>query len=73
MNSFQSTIILLILFTLRCLFPLLLTLAIGYLMNAQVTRWQAEEAAAIILPGQLAPSVGHISPDQPDCEGSIYS
>ena len=72
MNALQSTVVLFILFTLRCLIPLLLTLAIGYLMNAQVTRWQAEEAATI-LPGQLAPSVGHISPDQPDCEGSIYS
>lgn len=73
MNTFQSTIVLSILFTLRCLIPLLLTLAIGYLMNAQVTRWQAEEAAATILPGQLTPSAGHISPDQPDCEDSIYS
>lgn len=72
MNTLQSTLVLFTLFTLRCLIPLFITLAIGYLMNSQVTRWQAEEAVAI-LPAQLAPSVRHISPDQPDYEDSIYS
>jgi hypothetical protein len=32
-------------FALRCIVPLMITVAIGYLMNRLVDRWEAEEAA----------------------------
>lgn len=45
MSEFEATAVMVALFALRCLAPLALTLAIGYLMNRLVDRWQAEEEA----------------------------
>ena len=49
MNEISATILLVFLFALRCLLPLVITLAIGYLMNRLVEHWQAEERAADLL------------------------
>jgi hypothetical protein len=43
MSELESSIIYSLLFGLRCVAPLALTLAIGYLMNRLVDRWEAEE------------------------------
>ena len=45
MEETQATGVLILMFALRCIAPLLLTLAIGYLMNRLVDRWDAEDAA----------------------------
>lgn len=45
MNEFQATTIFIALFALRCIVPLLLTVAIGYAMNRLVDRWETEEKA----------------------------
>lgn len=47
MNETVAATTLTFLFVLRCLLPLLITLAIGYVMNSLVDRWQAEERAAV--------------------------
>ena len=44
MEETQATGVLFLMFALRCIAPLLLTLGIGYLMNRLVDRWEAEEA-----------------------------
>lgn len=54
MNEIQATFALVLLFALRCLLPLVITLAIGYVMNGLVTRWQAEEKACSIPMAVLA-------------------
>ena len=43
MNEFQATAVMVALFALRCIVPLLLTMAVGILMNRLVDRWEAEE------------------------------
>jgi hypothetical protein len=67
MGEFQATLILVGLFALRCIAPLLFTLAVGYLMNRLVKRWEAQDAAeaaadsppAVPSPGGLSlPAVG---------------
>lgn len=45
MDELQSSVVLTALFALRCVAPFAFTLAIGYLMNRLVDRWQAEEEA----------------------------
>jgi hypothetical protein len=45
MDEIQSSLVLTALFALRCVAPFAITLAIGYLMNRLVDRWQAEEEA----------------------------
>ena len=45
MKETEATGVLFLMFALRCIAPLALTLGIGYLMNRLVDRWQAEEAA----------------------------
>lgn len=45
MKETQAAGVLFLMFALRCIAPLVLTLGIGYLMNRLVDRWQAEEAA----------------------------
>jgi hypothetical protein len=47
MSKLESNAILALLFALRCIAPLALTLAIGYLMNRLVDRWEAEEATSL--------------------------
>ena len=44
MDEIQANAVLFLMFALRCIAPLALTLAIGYLMNRLVDRWEAEEA-----------------------------
>ena len=44
MDEMRATGVIAALFALRCLVPLAITLAIGYLMNKQVERWEAEDA-----------------------------
>ncbi len=46
MSELESNVVLALLFALRCVAPLALTLAIGYLMNRLVDRWEAEEATS---------------------------
>jgi hypothetical protein len=43
MKETEATGVLFLMFALRCIAPLLLTLGIGYLMNRLVDRWEAEE------------------------------
>lgn len=43
MNEFQATAVMIGLFALRCVVPLLMTAALGYLMNRLVDRWEAED------------------------------
>ncbi len=45
MNGFQATAVMVALFALRCVAPLVLMVAIGYLMNRLVDRWNAQDAA----------------------------
>lgn len=61
MEETQATGVLLLMFVLRCIAPLLLTLGIGYLMNRLVDRWEAQEAAAN---PQEAPDPA-VNPDPP--------
>ena len=44
MNEFQATAVMIGLFALRCIVPVLITLALGYLMNRLVDHWEAEDA-----------------------------
>lgn len=44
MSELQEAALLAGLFALRCIAPLVLTLAIGYIMNRLVDRWEAEDA-----------------------------
>jgi hypothetical protein len=46
MKETQATGVLFLMFALRCIAPIVLTLGIGYLMNRLVERWQAEDATA---------------------------
>lgn len=45
MEESEAAGVLSLMFALRCVAPLLLTLGIGYLMNRLVDRWEAEETA----------------------------
>ena len=45
MNEGQATFWMILLFAMRCVVPILLTIAVGYLMNRLVAKWEAEEAA----------------------------
>jgi hypothetical protein len=44
MEEAQASGVLFLMFALRCIAPLVLTLGIGYLMNRLVDRWEAEES-----------------------------
>jgi hypothetical protein len=57
MNEFQATAVMLALFALRCVLPLAITVALGYLMNRLVDRWEAEDAkeAGVDMPAQIPP------------------
>ena len=46
MNEPQAMLVMAGLFALRCILPLLVTVALGYLMNRLVDRWEAEEEMA---------------------------
>lgn len=64
MNELQATAVMIGLFALRCVVPLLLTLAVARLMNLLLERWSADEEASteklpqsIPLPGAVSASV----------------
>jgi hypothetical protein len=46
MKETEAGGVLLLMFALRCIAPLVLTLGIGYLMNRLVDRWESEESFA---------------------------
>jgi hypothetical protein len=46
MNTSQATFTMALLFALRCFLPLVLALGIGYAMNRQVDKWEAEAAGS---------------------------
>jgi hypothetical protein len=46
MSEIKAAGIIILFFAVRCIVPLLITVAIGYLMNRLVDRWEAEAAAA---------------------------
>ncbi|MFN2224408.1 MAG: hypothetical protein ACK2UH_17765 [Candidatus Promineifilaceae bacterium] len=64
MKETQATGVLFLMFALRCIAPLLLTLGIGYLMNRLVDRWEAEEEPfeAPGVPGVPVPVVSPAAP-----------
>ncbi|MCA9872894.1 MAG: hypothetical protein KC441_04550 [Anaerolineales bacterium] len=45
MNEMEGTGVIIVLFALRCILPLALTIGIGYLMNRMVDKWEREAAA----------------------------
>jgi hypothetical protein len=45
MSEIKAAGIIILFFAVRCIVPLLITVAIGYLMNRLVDRWEAEAAA----------------------------
>ena len=45
MSESEGTAVVIALFALRCILPLAITLAFGYVMNRLVDRWQAEDLA----------------------------
>ncbi len=46
MSEIRAAGVIVLFFALRCIIPIIITLAIGYLMNRLVDRWEAEEAMA---------------------------
>jgi hypothetical protein len=46
MDEFRATGIMVLLFALRCIVPLILTIGIGYALNRMADRWEKEAAAA---------------------------
>ncbi len=46
MNEIEGTGIVILLFALRCILPIALTIGIGYMMNRMVDKWEREAAAA---------------------------
>lgn len=63
MTQFQATVVLIVMFALRCVLPLLLTMAVGYLMNRLVDRWEAEDRLAETL--RPTPSQAAAAPTAP--------
>lgn len=55
MNELQATAVMIGLFALRCIVPLLLTLALVHLMNRLLARWSAAEAAPATQPAVVRP------------------
>lgn len=63
MSDSEGTAVLVGLFALRCILPLAITLAFGFLMNRLVDRWNAEEAEGLedspeVVPEGAQPSTG---------------
>jgi len=44
-NETQGTGVIILLFALRCILPLALTIGVGYLMNRMVDKWERDAAA----------------------------
>ncbi len=45
MSEIEGGLVMVLLFALRCIAPLAITVGLGYLMNRLVDHWQAEDAA----------------------------
>lgn len=58
MNDIQAAGTIALFFALRCIAPLLITVAIGFLMNRLVDRWEAEEA----IEKEMAPGFKPVMP-----------
>lgn len=57
MSEIQTAGTIILFFALRCIVPLLITLAIGYLMNRLVNRWEAEETAEKEVAAGVKPAI----------------
>ncbi|MCA9927044.1 MAG: hypothetical protein KC419_01150 [Anaerolineales bacterium] len=55
MNESTATLTMILLFALRCIAPLLLTIFIGWAMNRMVAKWEAEEAVKSVQPEPVLP------------------
>ncbi len=55
MNESGATFMMILLFALRCVVPLAVTIFIGWLMNRLVDRWEAEETGATKQPKPQMP------------------
>jgi hypothetical protein len=56
MSESEGTAVLVALFAIRCILPIAITLAFGYLMNRLVDRWQAEDSTVSITATKRAES-----------------
>lgn len=71
MDKFTGTLVMVLLFGLRCFMPLLLTLLIGWAMNRQVDKWEAEEAARNKAPQPVIPVAVSTPLQQPGLAASV--
>jgi hypothetical protein len=63
MSEFNGALVMVLLFALRCVVPLALTVGLGYAMNRLVDHWNAEDARrAIEMPSRSAQPVGAPQP-----------
>jgi hypothetical protein len=60
MSELEGTAVLVALFALRCILPIVITLAFGYLMNHLVDRWQQEDSVADANGAETEPFDGKI-------------
>jgi hypothetical protein len=58
MDDFQATGVIVLLFALRCIAPLVLTMGVGYLMNRMVDKWEREAEAQSDLEPEIERPVG---------------
>ena len=66
MDKFTGSLVMVLLFVLRCVIPLVLTLLIGRAMNSLVDKWEAEDAARAKESEPVVPAVGPMVLEQPD-------
>lgn len=71
MDKFTGTLVMILLFTLRCVIPLVLTLLIGRAMNRLVDKWEAEEAARKKEPEPIIPVAVSTPLQQPGLTASV--
>lgn len=65
-DKFIGSLVMVLLFVLRCVIPLVLTMLIGRAMNRLVDKWEAEEAARPKEPGSVIPAAVPMLLQQPD-------
>lgn len=56
MNEFEATMILMLLFTLRCALPAALMFGLGYFMNWWVTRMRAKDGPGRVVDPEYCPT-----------------
>jgi hypothetical protein len=71
MDKFTTNLVMILLFALRCVLPLVLTLLIGWAMDRLVDKWEAEEAAIKIKPEPFLPQIESESPLRPSMTESM--